>query len=296
LTFFYRQMPELVEKGHVYIAQPPLYKVSRGKSSAYLKDQRALEDFLIDSGLEETVLETGLKDLNIASKGMQRAGKDLRDIVDGARVVTGLIDQLHSRYSRQVVEQAAIAGLFDTALTQSADKANAKAAEVAKRLDAQAEETETGWEGRYGNDGFVFRRVVRGVTEAHGLDRSLLASLDARRLNEKHKGLAEIYGAPARLRRKAETIPVFGPRSLLDAVYEAGRKGISLQRYKGLGEMNPEQLWETTLDREVRTLLQVKIGDLAEADEVFSKLMGDVVEPRRDFIQENALSVQNLDV
>jgi DNA gyrase subunit B len=296
LTFFYRQMPELVEKGHVYIAQPPLYKVSRGKSSAYLKDQRALEDYLIDSGLEETVLETGLKDLNMASKGMQRAGKDLRDIVDGARVVTGLIDQLHSRYSRQVVEQAAIAGLFDTALTQSADKANAKAAEVAKRLDAQAEETETGWEGRYGNDGFVFRRVVRGVTEAHGLDRSLLASLDARRLNEKHKGLAEIYGAPARLRRKVETIPVFGPRSLLDAVYEAGRKGISLQRYKGLGEMNPEQLWETTLDREVRTLLQVKIGDLAEADEVFSKLMGDVVEPRRDFIQENALSVQNLDV
>jgi DNA gyrase subunit B len=296
LTFFYRQMPELVEKGHVYIAQPPLYKVSRGKSSAYLKDQRALEDYLIDSGLEETVLETGLKDLNMASKGMQRAGKDLRDIVDGARVVTGLIDQLHSRYSRQVVEQAAIAGLFDTALTQSADKANAKAAEVAKRLDAQAEETETGWEGRYGNDGYVFRRVVRGVTEAHGLDRSLLASLDARRLNEKHKGLAEIYGAPARLRRKAETIPVFGPRSLLDAVYEAGRKGISLQRYKGLGEMNPEQLWETTLDREVRTLLQVKIGDLAEADEVFSKLMGDVVEPRRDFIQENALSVQNLDV
>jgi len=289
-------MPELVEKGHVYIAQPPLYKVSRGKSSAYLKDQRALEDYLIDSGLEETVLETGLKDLNVASKGMQRAGKDLRDIVDGARVVTGLIDQLHSRYSRQVVEQAAIAGLFDTALTLSADKANAKAGEVAKRLDAQAEETETGWEGSYGNDGYTFRRVVRGVTEAHSLDRSLLASLDARRLNERHKGLAEVYGAPARLRRKAELIPVYGPRSLLDAVYEAGRKGISLQRYKGLGEMNPEQLWETTLDREVRTLLQVKIGDLAEADEVFSKLMGDVVEPRRDFIQENALSVQNLDV
>ncbi|MGQ0674423.1 MAG: DNA topoisomerase (ATP-hydrolyzing) subunit B [Hyphomicrobium sp.] len=303
LTFFYRQMPELVEKGHVYIAQPPLYKVTRGKSGAYLKDQRALEDYLIDSGLDETVLETGLDALQPGQafgkntgQGEQRAGKDLREILDAARTVTGYVDQLHSRYSRTVVEQAAIGGLFDPALVQSVDKANARAAEIARRLDAMAEETETGWEGRYGNDGYMFRRIVRGVAEAHSLDRSLIASLDARRLNEKNKHLAEVYGKPARLRRKSELVPVYGPRSLLDAVYEAGRKGISLQRYKGLGEMNPDQLWETTLDREVRTLLQVKIGDLAEADEIFSKLMGDVVEPRREFIQDNALNVQNLDV
>jgi len=287
LTFFYRQMSELVEKGHVYIAQPPLYKVQRGKSSTYLKDQRALEDYLIDSGLEDNVLVAG---------GEERAGKDLRDIVDQARGIVGLIDQLHSRYARAVVEQAAIAGAFDPALLQSAASANAAAATVAARLNEVAEETEKGWSGSYGNDGFLFRREVRGVTEVHALDRALLASLDARRLNEKRKHLSEVYGLGTKLRRKTETLTIHGPRALLDAIYEAGRKGLSLQRYKGLGEMNPEQLWETTLDRDARTLLQVKIGDVSEVDEIFSKLMGDVVEPRREFIQENALTVANLDV
>ncbi|MGE3229245.1 MAG: DNA topoisomerase (ATP-hydrolyzing) subunit B [Hyphomicrobium sp.] len=287
LTFFYRQMSELVEKGHVYIAQPPLYKVQRGKSSTYLKDQPALEDYLIDSGLEDNVLVAG---------GEERAGKDLRDIVNQARGIVGLIDKLHSRYSRLIVEQAAIAGAFDPALIQSAASANAAAGTVAARLNEVAEETEKGWSGSYGNDGFLFRREVRGVTEAHALDRALLASLDARRLNEKRKHLAEVYGLGTRLRRKAETLTIHGPRTLLDAIYEAGRRGLSLQRYKGLGEMNPEQLWETTLDRDARTLLQVKIGDVSEVDEIFSKLMGDVVEPRREFIQENALTVANLDV
>ena len=288
LTFFYRQMPELVDKGHVFIAQPPLYKVARGKSETYLKDQRALEDYLIEQGLEETVLVTG--------GGEERAGKDLRAIVDQARGIVSLLESLHSRYSRLVAEQAAIAGAFDAKLLHSAEQANGIADVIAERLDAIAEETEKGWQGRYGNDGFRFKREVRGVTEAHTLDLALLGSLDARRLNERHKHLAEVYGAPAKLRRKSETIPVWGPRTLLDAIYEAGRKGISMQRYKGLGEMNPEQLWETTLDRDVRTLLQVKIGDLQEADEIFAKLMGDVVEPRREFIQDNALTVANLDV
>jgi DNA gyrase subunit B len=288
LTFFYRQMPELVEKGHVYIAQPPLYKVSRGKSGTYLKDQRALEDYLIDSGLEDTVLVSG--------SGEERGGNDLRDVVTQARAIVSLIDQLHSRYSRNVVEQAAIGGLFDPEIIKSTEKAEVRAKEISARLDLMAEETETGWQVRLGNEGYVFRRELRGVAEAHVLDRALLASLDARRLNEKQAHLAEVYGKPGKLRRKGETIPVFGPRSLLDSIYETGRKGLSLQRYKGLGEMNPEQLWETTLDRDVRTLLQVKIGDLAETDEIFSKLMGDVVEPRREFIQENALSVVNLDV
>ena len=288
LTFFYRQMRELVERGHVYIAQPPLYKVTKGKSSTYLKDQRALEDYLIDSGLEDTVLVTG--------GGEERAGQDLRDIVMEARIITSLIDQLHSRYDRGIVEQAAILGLFDLATSASTAKAEAAAKVMASRLDQMAEETETGWDGRFGNEGFVFRREVRGVTEVHSLDRALLQSLDARRLNERHPQLAEVYGEPARLKRKGESTPLFGPRALLDAIYEAGRKGLTLQRYKGLGEMNPEQLWETTFDRDARTLLQVKLGDLAEADEIFSKLMGDVVEPRREFIQENALSVANLDV
>ncbi|MHA1179433.1 MAG: DNA topoisomerase (ATP-hydrolyzing) subunit B [Alphaproteobacteria bacterium] len=288
LTFFYRQMPELVEHGHVFIAQPPLYRVTRGKSETYLKDQRALEDYLIDSGLEETVLVSGT--------GEERAGKDLRHIVDQARAIGGLIDVLHSRYSRGIVEQAAIDGAFEPGILHSADRANEVAQDIARRLDVIAEETEKGWQGHFGNEGFFFKREVRGVTEAHALDLALLGSLDALRLNERRKHLAEVYGSPAKLRRKTETINVHGPRGLLDAIYEAGRKGISLQRYKGLGEMNPEQLWETTLDREVRTLLQVKVGDLSEADEIFSKLMGDVVEPRREFIQQNALSVVNLDV
>jgi len=288
LTFFYRQMPELVDKGHVYIAQPPLYKVARGKAQSYLKDERALEDYLIDQGLVDAVL--------VAGSGTERAGRDLRDIVEQARQISGGINGLHSRYNRNVVEQGAIGGIFNPAYLQSATEANAAAARVAKRLDDVSEEMETGWEGRFGNDGFVFKREVRGVTEVHFLDRALLGSLDARRLNERHAHLVEVYDKPAKLKRKDKVEAVLGPRSLLTAVYETGRKGIELQRYKGLGEMNPEQLWETTLDPDVRTLLQVKVGDLAEADEIFAKLMGDVVEPRREFIQENALNVSNLDV
>ena len=288
LTFFYRQMHELVDKGHVYIAQPPLYKVQRGKSHTYLKDQRALEDFLIEQGLNDAVLTAG--------DGSERAGRDLRDIVEQARQVTNGINGLHSRYNRSVVEQGAIGGVFEPSLLLSAEKANAAAAQIAKRLDDIADEMETGWEGRFGNDGFQFKREVRGVTEVHNLDRNLLGSLDARRLNERHAHLDEIYGTAAKLRRKDKVDVIHGPRSLLDAVYETGRKGIDLQRYKGLGEMNPEQLWETTLDPSIRTLLQVKIDDIAEADEIFGKLMGDVVEPRREFIQDNALNVSNLDV
>ena len=282
LTFFYRQMPDLVEKGHLYIAQPPLYKVSKGKSEAYLKDQRAFEDYLISSGLEDATLALGT--------GEVRAGRDLRDVVEQARGVAKVIEDVHSRYARFIVEQAAIGGAFDPKLLLSAEQANAKAEATAKRLDTLSDETERGWNGRLGNEGYVFRRLVRGVTEAHTLDRALIGSLEARRLNERLVHLEEIYSTPAKLKRKDGETAVYGPRTLLDAIYEVGRKGISVQRYKGLGEMNPEQLWETTLNRDVRTLLQVKIGDLNEADEIFSRLMGDIVEPRREFIQANALA------
>ncbi|MEM7747889.1 MAG: DNA topoisomerase (ATP-hydrolyzing) subunit B [Pseudomonadota bacterium] len=282
LTFFYRQMPELVEKGHLYIAQPPLYKVLKGKSESYLKDERALEDYLIDSGLSDAKLVLG--------NGEERAGPDLRDIVERARITSRLMDDMHSRYTRFVVEQAAIGDAFNPELLLSADRANAVAGGVAGRLDQISDETERGWRGRFGNDGFVFGREVRGVAEAHALDRALLGSLEARRLHERQEHFEEIYELPAKLVRKETEEIIYGPRGLIEAVYAAGRKGISMQRYKGLGEMNPEQLWETTLDKEVRTLLQVKIGDLAEADDIFSKLMGDVVEPRREFIQANALA------
>jgi DNA gyrase subunit B len=284
LTFFYRQMPQLVEMGHLYIAQPPLYKVAKGKSETYLKDQRALEDFLINGGLEDAVLVLG------ARGAEQRAGNDLREIVEQARVVCGIMDGLHSRYTRSVVEQAAIGGAFNLDSHSSQDKADTIAQKVADHLNQVAEETERTWSGSFGDDGFVFKRIVRGVTEVHNLDKQLLASQEARRLNERYAHLSQIYAVTGVLKRKETEKYIYGPRALLDAVFEVGRKGISMQRYKGLGEMNADQLWETTLDKESRTLLQVKLGDLGEADEIFSKLMGDVVEPRREFIQDNALN------
>jgi DNA gyrase subunit B len=276
-------MPELVERGHLFIAQPPLYKVAKGKSEAYLKDQSALEDYLVGSGLEGTVLQL--------ANGEQRAGNDLADIVAQARRFQRIMDGLHSRYSRVVVEQAAIGGALDAGILADAAAAERLAGEIARRLDAVSDETERGWQGKvHDGDGLVLVRELRGVKEAHAVDKALIGSQEARRLHERHAHLAEIYGAPAKLRVKDTEHIVSGPAALLRAIYDSGRKGLSLQRYKGLGEMNAEQLWETTLDKDSRTLLQVKLGDLTEADEIFAKLMGDVVEPRREFIQENALS------
>ena len=283
LTFFYRQMPELVEKGHLYIAQPPLYKVSKGKSETYLKDQRAFEDYLIDD-------RPGGGHAGAGVRRGARAPRPARHRRAGAQRSPGSSRTCTRAIPASWSSRRPSAALFDPKLLLSAEQANAKAAAIAARLDTLSEETERGWSGMLGNEGYVFRRLVRGVTEAHTLDRALIGSLEARRLNERLPHLEEIYGLPAKLKRKDSETPVFGPRTLLDAIYEIGRKGISVQRYKGLGEMNPEQLWETTLNRDVRTLLQVKLGDLGEADEIFSRLMGDIVEPRREFIQANALA------
>jgi DNA gyrase subunit B len=287
LTFFFRQMPQLIERGHLYIAQPPLYKVKRGQSEQYLKDERAKEDYLLACGLEGAVLRL--------ANGQERGAVDLRSIVEEARFVRQVLAQLHTRYDRTAVEQAAIAGALKP-ISALAD-AGALAGEIARRLDAIAEESESGWQGRVENDGFIFTRELRGVRHACVLDAGLLASVDARRLDERAASLRDIYDEPASLRRRGEEMKVAGPGALVDAIMAAGQKGITqLQRYKGLGEMNPEQLWETTLDRNVRSLLQVRIKEIDEADDIFVKLMGDVVEPRREFIQENALNVANLDV
>jgi DNA gyrase subunit B len=289
LTFFYRQMPEVIERGHLYIAQPPLYKVKRGSSEQYLKDSKALEDYLIQTGLENTAL--------VLADGSERAGADLRAIVDEALSVRAALDALHSRYPRPLIEQAAIAGVLNPEVLASPEQAANAAAYIARRLDVIAEETERGWTGEPTADGGLsFAREVRGVREAWTLDGKLIGSADALRLDRKAEHLQEIYARPARLRRKDGETVIHGPSSLLDAIFAFGRKGITMQRYKGLGEMNPEQLWETTLDPNVRTLLRVRVSELDEADDLFTKLMGDVVEPRRDFIRENALSVANLDV
>jgi DNA gyrase subunit B len=289
LTFFFRQMPALIERGHLYIAQPPLYKVSRGKSVQYLKDEKALEDYLITMGLEEATLTL--------SNGEVRAGQDLRDVIQDALRIRSLIDSLHSRYNRNVIEQAAIAGALNPELTGNRQQAEATAAEVARRLDMIAEETERGWQGFVTDEGGLrFERMVRGVKEVAAVDVALIGSADARHMDQMSARLRDIYAAPPVLMRKDGRTEMSGPRALLDSIFATGRKGLSMQRYKGLGEMNAEQLWETTLDPNVRSLLQVRVPDATDADGLFSRLMGDEVEPRRDFIQENALNVANLDI
>ena len=286
LTFFYRQMRELIEGGYLYIAQPPLYKVSRGKSEVYLKDQAALDDYLIQHGIDGAVLKLG--------SGSEIAGQDLVRVVEEARQLQRVLHAFPTHYPRHILEQAAIAGAFvpgvvDADLQGVADK-------VAARLNLIALEYERGWTGRITQDhGIRLSRILRGVEEMRTLDGPMLRSGEARKTGSFTQSLQEIYETSATLIRKDKSIAIHGPLDLLNAVLKEGEKGLSLQRYKGLGEMNPDQLWETTLDPDARTLLQVKIDDAVEADDIFTKLMGDVVEPRRDFIQQNALSVENLD-
>ena len=283
LTFFYRQMRELIDRGHLFIAQPPLYKVARGKSEQYLKHERALEDFLIATGLEDSVLRL--------ASGEHRAGADLNGLVEEARTIRNVLNGLHSRYDRSVVEQAAIAGVLTSAIFGDPRKALEAAKYIARRLDALAEETERGWQGEFRQgEGFHFQRTIRGVTDVAVLDQALLGSADARKLDEHAVRLQQVYPRPAILRRKDEETAIHGPVSLFEAVTNAGRKGLSLQRYKGLGEMNPNQLWETTLDANARSLLQVNVKEIDEANILFDELMGDKVEPRRAFIEQNALA------
>jgi len=289
LTFFYRQMPELIERGHVYIAQPPLYKVKKGNSEQYLKDEASLEEYLISEGLKDSVLTL--------SNGDQRAGADLREIVESARTIKRVIDAIPDKYPKFVLEQAAIAGALNLDRLSDPDKAQEMADYIARRLDLLSPEVERGWKGEPMPDGgLAFSREVRSVRELRVIDLPLLESSEARRLDSWVDHLREIYGKAAILVRKETQTEIRSPSQLLDAVLAVGGKGITMQRYKGLGEMNPDQLWDTTLDAENRTLLQVKINELDQADEMFSKLMGDIVEPRREFIQENALSVANLDI
>ena len=283
LTFFYRQMPELIDRGHLFIAQPPLYKVARGKSEQYLKDERTLEDYLIGTGLEDGVLQI--------YSGEHRAGEDLRRLVGEARTIRNVLGGLHSRYNRRVIEQAAILGVLNSSIFGDPEKAKAAAPYIARRLDALTEETDRGWQGEFTEGaGFQFERTVRGVKEVAVIDHALLGSADARKLDEYAASLQEAYQRPGSFRRKDEETAIHGPVSLFEAVTNAGRKGLSLQRYKGLGEMNPNQLWETTLDTNARSLLQVNVKEIDEANVLFDELMGDKVEPRRAFIEANALA------
>ena len=289
LTFFFRHMRPLIEKGYLYIAQPPLFRAKRGQSEVYLKDQRELDIYLMDAGLKDAVL--------ITADGNQMAGADLVDVANLAVATSRLIETVGRQLgNRDVIEQAAIAGLINPAMLD-----DAKAAEdLANRLEAKADSLEKGWSGMIdqtdNGPAIVVQRRLRGITEHHVIDRRIVATGEARRLDEAATHLQTIYGKPAGLRYANQQITINGPSELSQLIFQTGRKGAQISRYKGLGEMNPSQLWETTLDPEQRILLQVTIEQEDEADNAFSTLMGEAVEERRNFIQENALRVANLDV
>ena len=316
LTFFYRQMPELIERGHLFIAQPPLYKASKGRSEVYLKDDGALDEYLVEGGVGTSVLE---------ASGGARSGADLRALVDHARRMRTLMRYVPRRYDATIVEALALGGALEPAIDRAAR--DERVAAVTRALEA-ADDDGRWTAGLTEEGGIHFERLWRGVTDHHIVEASFLISAEARKLHTLAAEQADAYGAAARLvpLRKAAATPdpdtqapaadddtptdedgratgsvkgeatVWRPAQLLDAVLAVGRKGLSIQRYKGLGEMNAEQLWETTLDPSNRSMLRVTTGDVTIADETFSRLMGEVVEPRREFIQENALSVANLDV
>ena len=311
LTFFYRQMPELIEAGHLMIAQPPLYTVARGRSEVYVKDDAALDDYLVDAGLDGLLLETA---------DGPRSGADLRAVVEHARRVRTLMRYAPKKYDYALLEALALNGALEPDL--KTDKRADRIAKVAAWLgtgDAEAD-----WSGEVAAEGgYLLKRLWRGVTDAYLIEPSFLVSAEARKLHALAAEQAATYAKPSTLKTlkkgsavveeapapidgeeaeseeqetKGKAIPITRPSELLDAVLAAGRRGLSIQRYKGLGEMNAEQLWETTLDPANRSLLRVEASQADVADEIFTRLMGDVVEPRREFIQENALSVANLDV
>ena len=283
LTFFYRQMRELIERGHIFIAQPPLYKAARGKSERYLKDEHELETHLVQEGSKDTVFTL--------HTGERIAGSDLAHLIERAQAVRHALEGFPRHYPRFVLEQSAIAGALNPDILNDAVKAREAASYIARRLDQLSDETERGWKGEpMADGGLKFRRDVRGVAEIIAIDGALIASADARKLDRMAGELQTVYLRAGKLTRKDETREVRSPTQLLDAIFEWGRQGLTLQRYKGLGEMNPNQLWETTLDENARTLLQVKVEHADEADDLFAKLMGELVEPRREFIQDNALT------
>ncbi len=290
LTFFYRQMPEVVERGHLYIAQPPLYKVGRGKSEVYLKDDKALDDYLLNQGTQDVVITD--------ATGAQHAGAEIDHLANEARGIKAVMANVPVRYHASLVETMGLLGAFDEVLLDDPDGRQKLADAVAARLNLLAKtDDERGWSGDASEDGgYSFAHEVRGVIDLHKVDAHFISSQEAQSLHRRMGEVRELFAQPITISRKDDSQTVGTPLEMLTILLAFGRKGLGIQRYKGLGEMNPEQLWETTLDPEVRSLLQVKITQADTADEIFSKLMGDVVEERRTFIQDNALSVANLDI
>jgi DNA gyrase subunit B len=290
LTFFFRQMKDVIEQGYLYIAQPPLYRAKRGSSEVYLKDDNALQDYLFASAIDEgAVFQT--------YAGEQIAGPDLRSLAEEARGTKTLLERLSQHLPLRILEQAAISAALDPLILSDREKAATAADYIGTRLDALEPVAERGWEGRLVEQGgLAFARTLRGVSDRYVIDAAVIESSEARRLNARAGTLQQIYGKHGTLSVKDKEYPITGPVALVDTISSLGRKGVAIQRYKGLGEMNPDQLWQTTLDPNARTLLQVRVSHADDAEEVFSTLMGDTVETRREFIEQNAMKVANLDV
>ena len=289
LTFFFRHMRPLIEKGYLYIAQPPLFRAKRGQSEVYLKDQRELDGYLVDAGLKDAVLTI--------ADGQQLAGPDLAEVTGQSVTASRMIEAVGRQVgNRDVVEQAAIAGLLNMSVLNNAEAADY----LAKRLEAIATVLEKGWQASIEDtahgQAIVVQRRLRGITERHVIDQRIVSLAEAQHLDTMAAHLQLHYGKPAQFRFGAQSIEINGPTALAQTVFQTGRKGAQISRYKGLGEMNPSQLWETTLDPDQRILLQVTIDQEDDADNAFSTLMGEAVEERRNFIQQNALRVANLDV
>jgi DNA gyrase subunit B len=283
LTFFYRQMPQLIEHGYLYIAQPPLYRAKRGNDERYLKDDDALELFLLERALGEASLT--------ASDGTVYSGAALKDEMGWLREVVTRLNAMIRLLPVQYLEQMAVTGMFAPESLTDPQRAQALAA----RLDGLALPTERGWVVSSDAGGIALGRMVRGVAERYTVDASVMRTSEARYLAERTQRLGAMFGTDATLQLDGAAKPIHGPAQLWEIMLAYGRKGLTINRFKGLGEMNPDQLWKTTLDPEVRRLLQVKISDAEDTDQIFSTLMGDIVEPRREFIVSNALKVANLD-
>ncbi len=288
LTFFYRQMPEIIEKGYLYIAQPPLYKVKRGNSETYMKDDAALENYLIDIVINDGVLKS--------ADGQTIAGLEFRDLIERSRKMAKLVEPITKYTPLKIVENAAICGMFNEAVVNDKTLFEKAAEKTIERMNEFEKEYFKGWNFQITEEGVRFTRTLRGVSEEHLLRNQEIQSPEARRIDEMINSVKDVFAGHVILSIKDKNYDVSLPVELLHKIYEIGKIGLTVSRYKGLGEMNAEQLFETTMDPNIRTLLQVKADNSAEADEVFSTLMGDIVEPRRDFIQENALNVVNLDI
>jgi DNA gyrase subunit B len=290
LTFFYRQMPQLIEKGYIYVAQPPLYKTKRGNSEVYHKTQESLDDFLLRNVVEEGAV---LKFEN----GEQIAKNHLMSIMEVSRKVKKMVEDLStSQIKPEILDAMFVSGCFNTSILQDATLSSELSEKLLEKLNSYESEFEKLWEVKLENSKLYISKKVRGVLESYTLDESIFNSTEAQHLNNLYKDIGNTFSNKALLNIKDNETPIFGPLSLIKTMLDYTKKGMYLQRYKGLGEMNPEQLWETTLDPNSRTLIQITAEDLEQADEIFSTLMGDVVEPRRDFIQQNALNVKNLDI